>query len=207
MTTNETKDPLLERLLEPVDQGGYDGYEQDGLHVAAANEIRTLRELKAAWEKRAHQAESELAAERTAKHTAVADAHMAGLISGAANFERLQTQARDIEEQLREAGVPAMPLPEAVGWLRKQMEEQRALLASCCAVAERNGEDVAWGRLAASIKELCVSPITARTYRRLEGDDEPESESTVRLRAALAEKDAEIARLKAALQLLGGRDA
>ena len=45
-----------------------------------------------------------------------------------------------------------------------------ALLASCRAVASREGEDTAWWRLDNSIAEEGISPITARLYRTLPSD-------------------------------------
>jgi hypothetical protein len=58
---------LVAELREPVDQGGYDGYEPDGLHIAAADHIEqvwmwldTERTIREAWEKRAYEAEAAL---------------------------------------------------------------------------------------------------------------------------------------------------
>jgi len=56
---------LMSKLREPVDQGGFDGWVPDGLHVAAADCIYDLamradteRTMHAAWRKRADEAEA-----------------------------------------------------------------------------------------------------------------------------------------------------
>ena len=56
---------LIKKLREPVDQGGYDGWHTDGLHIAAADRIQELLDalgteqaMHRAWRKRAEEAEA-----------------------------------------------------------------------------------------------------------------------------------------------------
>lgn len=49
--------------------------------------------------------------------------HAAEVSAKDAEIARLKSQALDISERLRFAGAPAMPLPEAVGWLARQADE------------------------------------------------------------------------------------
>jgi hypothetical protein len=58
---------LLAKLREPVDEGGYDGWYPDPLHVSAANRIEELlkwlsteQSMHAAWRKRAEECEAQL---------------------------------------------------------------------------------------------------------------------------------------------------
>ena len=55
---------LLVKLRQPVDQGGYDGFSADPLHIQAADRIEQLlaalgteQTMHAAWRKRAEAAE------------------------------------------------------------------------------------------------------------------------------------------------------
>jgi len=52
----------------------------------------------------------------------------------------------------------------------KRETEMEGLLRSARAIAARRGENTAWDRFDASIAELRISPVTARTYRLLEGE-------------------------------------
>lgn len=52
--------------------------------------------------------------------------------------------------------------------------EMRELLCSVHAIAQRHGADTAWDRLAASVQKLGIGAITARTYRLLPSDLQPE---------------------------------
>lgn len=56
--------------------------------------------------------------------------------------------------------------------LRKRTHELEDLLRSACCIAERKGERTAWERFEASIRNLGLNPITARTYRILPSDEE-----------------------------------
>lgn len=54
--------------------------------------------------------------------------------------------------------------------LRNRECELTELLQSAHCIAERKGEDVAWERFAASVKNAGIGNVTARTYRMLSGD-------------------------------------
>ena len=58
--------------------------------------------------------------------------------------------------------------------LEAQLGELTDLLRSAHCIAERKGIDTAWDRLAASIKNVGIGSITARTYKILPSDNEEE---------------------------------
>lgn len=70
------------------------------------------------------------------------------------------------------AGEPVTSAPNG-GQLPSEREKtMEELLRSACAIADRKGENTAWERFAASVHELGLNGVTARTYRVLPSDVE-----------------------------------
>ena len=91
---------------------------------------------------------------------------------------------------------------EQAEYQRRLTASMEELLRSAHCIAARRGEGTHWDRFAASVQALGIGPVTARTYRLLQGEA-PQAATDAE---ALAVKDKEIARLRdLAVRAAGGK--
>jgi hypothetical protein len=63
----------------------------------------------------------------------------------------------------------------AINKVISRIEQMEALLESAHLIARRQGADTAWDRFAESLEKAGIGYVTARTYKILPSDLEPEN--------------------------------